>query len=127
MKRLGSGELERQQLHKCCFHSVPVGGLGSTLSLVIRMSTGIHTASWHRSPTPLSEFRTLSESKNSICPCTLYKEAEYSLQIPCSQPIVERGFLCPLCDSPLVQNLVPESHSISCFPSVCSNKNCTTL
>lgn len=121
MKCLGSGGMERKQLHKCCFHSVPVGGLGSTLSLVIRVPTGIHTASWHPNPTPHSKVRTPSESESSICLCTLYKEAEYCLQIPCSHPVVQRGFLCPLFDSPLVQNLV-QSHSISCFPSVCSNK-----
>lgn len=27
MKHLGSGTVERQQLHKCCFHNVPVGDL----------------------------------------------------------------------------------------------------
>lgn len=114
--------MKRQLLHKWCFHSVLVGELGSTSSLVICVPTGIHTASQHRNPTPHNEFRTLSESNYSICSCTPYKEAKYCSQIPCSHPIVERGFLCPLFDSPLVQNLVPESHSISWFPSVCSNK-----
>lgn len=121
-KHLGRGGVKRQQLRKCCFHSIPVGGLGSTSSLVICVPTGIHTASWHHNPTLHSEFRIFNMSENSICPCTLYKEAEYCLQILCSHPIAERVFLCPLLDSPLVQNLVPKSHSISCFPSVCSNK-----
>lgn len=96
MKHLGKGEVERQQLHECHFHSVPVGGLGSNFSLVIHMPTGVYISSRHCKPAPHSEFRTLNESENSIHPCTLHKEAEYFLQIPCSLPIVERGFLCPL-------------------------------
>lgn len=105
-RHLGNGGVERQQLH--WFHGVPVEGLGSTLSLIICMPKGTHAASWHCNPIPLSTCRTLSESGSSICPCILYKKAEYSLQIPCSHPTAERGFLWPLLDSPLVPDPVPK-------------------
>lgn len=73
---------------------------------------------WHCSQTHPYESRTSVNSKLGFI--LINSTRKLSTTTDSTLPIYSKG--CPLFDSPSVQSTAPESHSISCFPSVCSNK-----